>query len=181
VLDQEMLAETEVGTPQGAVASPLLANIALHGFEDHLRAQFPAKARCGPPGERIQVGWKPQIIRYGDDFVVLHRDKLVIQQCQHLVEEWLQGVGLELNREKTRITHTLEPEGGQAGFNFLGFDIRQHPVSRYNAKRGFKTLIKPSQEAIKRHDAQLRTMIAENKAARQANLALQAQPCEIPG
>jgi RNA-directed DNA polymerase len=109
-------------------------------------------------------------IRYGDDFVVLHRDKLVIQQCQHLVEEWLQGVGLELSREKTRITHTLDQEGGQAGFNFLGFEIRQHPVSRYNAKRGFKTLIKPSQEAIKRHDAQLRTIIAENKAARQANL-----------
>lgn len=176
VLDQEVFAETEVGTPQGAVVSPLLANIALHGLEDHLRAQFPAKARCGPPGERIQVGWKPQIIRYGDDFVVLHRDQLVIQQCQHLVEEWLQGVGLELNREKTRMTHTLEQEGGQVGFNFLGFEIRQHPVSRYNAKRGFKTLIKPSQEAIKRHDAQLRTIIVENKAARQATLIGRLNP-----
>jgi RNA-directed DNA polymerase len=110
------------------------------------------------------------------DFVVLHRNKLVIHQCQHLVEEWLQGVGLELNREKTRITHTLDQEGGQAGFNFLGFDIRQHPVSRYNAKRGFKTLIKPSQEAIKRHDAQLRTIIVENKAARQAMLIGRLNP-----
>ncbi|HKA54235.1 MAG TPA: group II intron maturase-specific domain-containing protein, partial [Candidatus Binatia bacterium] len=100
----------------------------------------------------------------------MHRDKLVIQQCQHLVEEWLQGVGLELNREKTRMTHTLEQEGGQAGFTFLGFEIRQHPVSRYNAKRGFKTLIRPSQEAMKRHDAQLKTIIAEHKATRQANL-----------
>src|SRR5262245_18755837 len=110
------------------------------------------------------------------DCVVLHRDKLVIQQCQHLVEEWLQGVGLELNREKTRMTHTLEQAGGQAGFNFLGFEIRQHPVSRYNAKRGFKTLITPSQEAMKRHDAQLRTIIVEHKAARQAPLIGRLNP-----
>jgi RNA-directed DNA polymerase len=89
VLDHEVFAETEAGTPQGAVVSPLLANIALHGLEEHIRAQFPAKARCGQAGERTQVRWKPQIIRYGDDFGVLHREKAVIQQCQRLVEEWL--------------------------------------------------------------------------------------------
>jgi RNA-directed DNA polymerase len=43
-------------------------------------------------------------------------------------------------------------------------------VSRYNAKRGFKTLIKPSQETIKRHNAQLSVIIAHHRAARQANL-----------
>jgi RNA-directed DNA polymerase len=170
VLDQGVFAETEAGTPQGAVASPLLANIALHGLETHIRAQFPGKARSGRAGERVQVRWKPQVIRYGDDFVVLHRDKAVIEYCQRLAEEWLQGIGLELNRDKTRIAHTLEYKGGQAGFNFLGFEVRQHPVSRYNAKRGFKTLIKPSKDAIQRHGAQLSAIIARNKAARQTNL-----------
>jgi RNA-directed DNA polymerase len=78
----------------------LLANIALHGLEAHLRAQFPAKTSCGQAGERVPVRWKPQVIRYGDDFVVLHRDRAVIEHCQRLAEEWLQGVGLELNGEK---------------------------------------------------------------------------------
>ncbi len=50
------------------------------------------------------------------------------------------------------------------GFNFLGFEIRQYPVSRYNAKRGFKTLIKPSREAIKRHHAHLCEVIRNNQA-----------------
>jgi RNA-directed DNA polymerase len=169
VLAQEVFAETAGGTPQGAVAAPLLANIARHGFEDHRRAQCPATARCGPPGERIQVSWTPQIIRYGDEFVVLHREQLVIQPGQPRVEEWRQGVGLALHREQTRIPHTLEQEGGPAGVNFLGCESRQHPVSRDHANRGFKPRIKPSQEALKRHDAQRRTIIAENNAARQAN------------
>src|SRR5262249_1882884 len=71
VLDQEVCAETEGGTPQGAVVSPLLAKIALYGLADHLRAPFPAKARCGPPGGRTQVGRHPQLPRAGDQFVVL--------------------------------------------------------------------------------------------------------------
>ncbi|MBI3302465.1 MAG: HNH endonuclease [Deltaproteobacteria bacterium] len=58
----------------------------------------------------------------------------------------------------------------QAGFSFLGFEIRQYPVSKYNATRGFKTLIKPGREASKRHYPQLYDIIRNNKAARQANL-----------
>jgi RNA-directed DNA polymerase len=45
-------------------------------------------------------------------------------------------MGLELHPTKTRLAHTLELEGGQAGFTFLGFEIRQYPVSRHNAKGG---------------------------------------------
>ena len=46
---------------------------------------------------------------YADDFLILHRDKAVIEQCQQLVTEWLQGLGLELHPTKTRIVHTLTP------------------------------------------------------------------------
>jgi RNA-directed DNA polymerase len=109
-------------------------------------------------------------------FIIRHRDKAVIYQCQQLVTEWLQGVGLELHPKKTRLAHTLELEGGEAGFNFLGFEIRQHPVSRNNAKQGFKTLIKPSREAITRHYAQLCTIIRKNQAARQEHLIEQLNP-----
>jgi RNA-directed DNA polymerase len=88
------------------------------------------------------------------------------------VQEWLKGIGLELNEQKTRIAHTLEETGGEAGFSFLGFRIRQHRASKYNTARGrgFKTLIRPSQEAVKGHWARLSDLISHNKAAKQANL-----------
>jgi RNA-directed DNA polymerase len=79
---------------------------------------------------------------------------------------------LELSEQKTRIAHTLETAEGEAGFNFLGFNVRQHHASKYNTSRGrgFKTLIRPSPEAVKRHWATLSEQISQNKAAKQANL-----------
>jgi RNA-directed DNA polymerase len=67
------------------------------------------------------MNWKPQVIVYADDLVVLHRDKDVIAHCQRLTADGLAGIGLELSPRKTRIAHTLQPEGGEAGFHFLGF------------------------------------------------------------
>ncbi len=118
------------------------------------------------------MNWKPQVIRYADDIVVLHRDKTAIESCQRLTAEWLAGMGLELSPTKTRIIHTLHAEEGKAGLTFLGFDIRQYPVSNYNTVQGggYKTLIKPSKDAIKRHYRQLAETIGRNKAARQENL-----------
>src|SRR5712691_5007648 len=170
VVDHGVFTETAAGTGQGSVLTPLLANIALHGLEDHIRSHFPTKARLGPTGGRYAGRWKPQLIRYADNVLVLHRDKAVIQHCQRLVEEWLQDLGLELKREKPCRAHTLDPEGGKAGFDFLGLEIRQQPVSKYNAARGFKTLLKPRREAIKRHYAQLCSIIEQNQAARQETL-----------
>jgi len=176
VLDDGVFTATEAGTGQGSILSPLLANVALHGMEDYIRNHFPTRAYFGPPGGRYAVNWKPQLIKYADDFIILHRDKTAIQYCQELATEWLQGMGLELHPTKTRLAHTLELEGGQAGFTFLGFEIRQYPVSRHNAKGGCKTLIKPSPEAIKRHYAQLCEIIRNNQAARQENLIGQLNP-----
>ena len=85
-------------------------------------------------------------------------------------------LGLALHPTKTRIAHTLLPEGDKAGFDFLGFEVRQYPVSRYNAKHDFKTLIKPSRTAIKRHYTHLCTIIREHQAARQQNLIEQLHP-----
>jgi len=106
------------------------------------------------------------------DLVILHRDRTVIEQCRHLTQTWLQGIGLELSEQKTRIAHTLEKVAGEAGFNFLGFQVRQYRASKYNTAqgRGFKTLIRPSHEAMKRHWATLSALISQHKAAKQANL-----------
>lgn len=172
VLDNGVFTATTTGTPQGGVASPLLANIALHGLEEFIRSQFPARTRRNPAQPGRQLHWQPQIIRYADDLVILHRDRTVIEQCRHLTQAWLQDIGLELSEQKTRIAHTLEKIEGEAGFNFLGFQVRQYRASKYNTARGrgFKTLITPSQEAVKRHWATLSALISQHKAAKQANL-----------
>ena len=106
------------------------------------------------------------------DLVILHRDQTVIEQCRHLTPTWLQGIGLELSEQKTRIAPTLDKVEGEAGFNFLGFQVRQYRASQYKTARGrgFKTLIRPSKEAVKRHWATLSALISQHKAAKQANL-----------
>jgi RNA-directed DNA polymerase len=172
VLDHGVFAATATGTPQGGVVSPLLANIALHGLEEYIRTRFPARTRRNPAQPGRQLHGQPQVIRYADDLVVLHRDRSVIEHCRHLTQEWLQSIGLELSEPKTRIAHTLETIEGEAGFSFLGFQLRQYPASKDNTSRGrgFKTLIKPSKAAVKRHWATLSELISQNKAAKQANL-----------
>lgn len=172
VLDEGVFKETKAGTPQGGVISPLLANIALHGLEEHIQSQFPKRVRISGEGPRKETRWTPQVIRYADDLVVLHADKSVVSKCQELAGEWLKGVGLEWSEEKTRVGHTLLEEGGKAGFDFLGFTIRQHRVSRFNtlSGRGFKTLIKPSKESVTRHYRELTECIDANRAAKQGNL-----------
>jgi len=152
------------------VISPLLANIALHGLEEHIRAQFPGTIQGKQQGKRTQVRWKPIVVRYADDFVTLHRDRTVIEQCGRIAQEWLLNIGLEMSQAKTRIAHTLEKEGGKVGFTFLGFDIRQYKVSKYNAGQGFKTLIKPSKDAISRHKDKIGGNVSRNKAAKQKDL-----------
>ena len=176
MLDNDVFTAIVTGTGQGSILSPLLANVAWHGREEHIRRHFPTQRYVGPPGDRRAMNWTPQLIKYADDFIILHRDKTVIQHCRELGTEWLQGGGLELHPTKTRLAHTLEPEGGKAGFTFLGFEIRQYPVSRHNAKGGCKTLIKPSREASKRHYTQLCAIIRNHQAARQEHLIGQLNP-----
>src|SRR6185503_13627408 len=99
--------------------------------------------------------------------VVLHDDLDTVRQCQALLVDWLQEMGLELKASKTRLTHTLSAYEGQLGFDFLGFHIRQYPVGktksgkgRWGQLLGFKTLIKPSKEALQNHLRNLRAMVA---------------------
>jgi RNA-directed DNA polymerase len=170
VVDGAALFPTAAGTPQGGPLSPLLANIALHGLETHLRAAFPRdRYRAG----RVDWGWQPVVVRYADDFVVLHEDRAVIEQARQLAAQWLAGVGLELKPEKTRISHTLTPNAGHVGFDFLGFTVRQYPVGYHRAgalRLGFKTWIKPSQAGQRRHYAALAAAVRRRRTATQGQL-----------
>jgi len=114
VVDGEELFPTNEGTPQGGVASPLLANIALHGLETAIVKAHP----------------KAKIVRYADDLVVLHENLQTIEDAKQTVSNWLAGIGLELKPSKTRITHSLNEHEGKVGFEFLGFHIRQYRVGK---------------------------------------------------
>jgi len=118
IMEGVELTPTIRGTPQGEVASPLLASIALHGLETAVRTAFPQTHAVD--GKRYQDG-QPVVIRYADDLVILHKDEAIIAQAQRIAAMWLAGMGLEFKPSKTRITHTLHPHEGQVGFDFLGF------------------------------------------------------------
>jgi len=186
VMDGKELFPTSEGTPQGGVISPLLANIALHGIENQINQAFPKLYKSGretwfhKKGEHFLP---PQLIRYADDFVVIHDNLAVVQRCQQIIAEWLKDIGLELKPSKTRISHTLEKYEGNTGFDFLGFNIRQYRVAEeYSAKNfkgeavGFKTLIKPSKEAIKRHVVKVGKIIDAHKSVPQKGLIQHLNP-----
>jgi RNA-directed DNA polymerase len=88
------------GTPQGAVISPLLANIYLHPLDRHMRGK----------GYRI--------VRYADDFVVLCRTVEQAQAALNEVKAWVEQNGLRLNADKTHVGDCRQ--AGQ-GFEFLGY------------------------------------------------------------
>ena len=174
--------------------SPLLANIALHGIEQMLMeyARTLDVKRKDKPNS--QVSWQVKVkqltfVRYADDFVVIHHDLKVIQRCRELISEWLKDIGLELKPSKTRIAHTLhseKSEDGIAGFNFLGYNIRQYPAGKYVSPRngnkdilGFKTLIIPSKESIKKHQESIKNTIKKHKNSAQAKLIMELNPIII--
>ncbi len=104
------------------------------------------------------------LIRYADDFVILHEDIKVVIKAASVIQEWLNQVGLELKPEKTQIAHTLkECDGNKPGFDFLGFTIRQWKVK--STKKGFKTLIKPSSKSVRTHYRKLASIFDTNKNA----------------
>ena len=179
--------ETTKGTPQGGVISPLLANIALHGMEECVK-QYAESLDC-PNSKGHQKGKQEKrsylsLIRYADDFVILHQDYSVVQSCRNIISEWLNDIGLELKPSKTRLTHTLHNVGKEkSGFEFLGFNIRQYKVGKYTSGKnphkellGFKTLVKPSRKSIHNHYRQIADIINTSKALKQEKLIARLNP-----
>jgi len=173
VLDGVELTPTEAGTPQGGVISPLLANIALHGLEEVVKKGY----------SKNHSTEKPVVIRYADDFLILHSELKAIEKATETVETWLKDMGLHLNRKKTKITHTFIPYEGNVGFDFLGFNVRQYSVGKTTQKKNtngkkleFVAIIKPSKEAIRRHVAEIGKRIKNLRGAPQEQLIRDLNP-----
>jgi RNA-directed DNA polymerase len=136
-IDNHVFHDSKLGTPQGGVISPLLANIALHGMEEALGI------RRDKTGANIS---SRTLVRYADDFIVACKTetdaKLVVSQ----LADWLQIRGLSFCLEKTQIVHVSQ------GFNLLGFNVRL-----YNCGAKQKLLTKPSKPSQVKFRQSLKT------------------------
>lgn len=146
VMEQQQGAPPKVGrnktgTPQGGVISPLLSNIYLHWFD---------KVFYRPDGPAQWANAK--LVRYADDFVVLARyqSQRLVEFIETKLEQWL---GLELNREKTRIVD-LKKAG--MSLDFLGYTFR-YDRNRYGRSVRYLNMF-PSKQAVQKERAVLREM-----------------------
>lgn len=171
ILDNLELTNPEMGTPQGGIISPLLANIALHGLEARLHDYATTQRMFNPGGTLMSKKRNREsisYIRYADDFVILHEKLDIVLACKAITIEFLAEMGLELSPTKTKITHTLsisekfKNQFGveKPGFKFLGFEIIHIPTKYrsafvQNKPLGYTTKIIP---AIDKQLAQQRKM-----------------------
>lgn len=135
VIEDGEWSETEKGTPQGAVISPLLANIYLHYVLDQWTDQWRQKAQGGVI-----------IVRYADDAVIGFQHEYEAQEYLRDLREHLREYGLELNEEKTRLirfgrfarqNREERGEGKPEAFNFLGFRhiCAENRLGRFEIRR----------------------------------------------
>ena len=154
-VDKGVLFPTEAGTPQGGIASPVLANLALDGLEDAVRSALGRTKNARQPA-------KAHVVRYADDFIVTGASReLLEQQVKPAVEEFLAARGLQLAPEKTSITCITQ------GFDFLGQNVRKY---------GNKLLIKPARKSVKALMDKVSEVLGKNKAATQAQVIMLLNP-----
>ncbi len=134
------------GTPQGGVISPLLANLYLHYFDKVFHA---------PKGP---AHWaKAKLVRYADDFVVLARHQSP-QLCTYIEQKLESWMGLEINREKTRVVN-LRQKG--ASLEFLGFTFR-YDRDLHGGQHRYLNL-QPSEKSVARRREALRKSISKKQ------------------
>jgi RNA-directed DNA polymerase len=122
VLENREWIDTETGTPQGGVISPLLANVYLNPL-DHLMQQA---------GHTL--------VRYADDLVILCATPTEAEAAYGLLKVWVETQGISLHPEKTRIVNMNETG---AGFDFLGYHFehtRQSKLDRWPRRKSMAKL-----------------------------------------
>jgi RNA-directed DNA polymerase len=137
--DKPRIKRNDKGTPQGGVISPLLANIYLHWFDKVFHSA------SGP------VHWaNARLVRYADDFVVLARyqSQRLRQHIEDKLENWL---GLEINREKTRVVDVTAERLDFLGYTFCYVNSRLYPGTKVLSMR-------PSTRAVQRQKDALREL-----------------------
>jgi RNA-directed DNA polymerase len=141
VMEDGVFQATRLGTPQGGVISPLLANITLNGLDWFLHEH----------GLRF--------VRYADDFVVLTTSAAQVHEAHDLVQRYLTSLDLTLSAEKTKTTQFRD------GFAFLGFAISSWTVTmRPKAVEKFKTKVR--ELTLRHHNLDARVIAKLNRVTR---------------
>jgi RNA-directed DNA polymerase len=150
ILEDGVVAVSEVGTAQGSVISPLLANIYLHAFDR-------AWAERGT-GE---------VVRYADDFVVLCSSQSQAEEAQRRATAILGDLGLSLHPDKTRVVDLRE---GKEGFDFLGCHLRARMSGKlWESKRVIRYYLHrwPSLRSMKRARARIKVMTGRSQVGQE--------------
>jgi len=120
VMTSEGWQTSEIGSPQGGVISPLIANVYLDSFDQHMKER----------GHRI--------VRYADDILILCQSKSAANNALKQAGNYLEkALRLTVNQEKTHISHSM------TGIKFLGVSIHSQYTRIQRAKvKSFKTKVK---------------------------------------
>ena len=148
-MEKDVFHNTAEGTPQGGIASPCLANIALDGLEEIILATGKQKDRL-------------HFVRYADDWICTASSKEILEEkVLPAVTNFLKQRDLEISPEKTLITHISE------GFDFLGFNLRKYKE---------KLIIKPGKQGIKAFLTDIRETIRSKRTSKTENLIYLLNP-----
>ncbi len=162
--------ETNTGTPQGGILSPLLTNIALSVLDEHFTRKWEALGPSWTRAKRRRAGEPSmRIVRYADDFVVMvagtrdDADALWVE-----VAAVLAPMGLRLSEEKTRVCHIDE------GFDFLGWRIQRRAWRGRTGKRAVYTY--PSKKSLLSVTDKVRSLTRRAKHRTLADLLRRLNP-----
>lgn len=131
VMEDKILHESPVGSPQGGVISPLLANIYLN-YLDTLWEKY-----CSHLGT---------LIRYADDMVIMCKRKVLALESIRILKGIFEKLELEMNIEKSHLVNLWDDS---EGFDFLGFHHRKLPKRRKKGKVFYLLEHLPSKKAMK--------------------------------
>jgi RNA-directed DNA polymerase len=161
--------DTSTGTPQGGILSPLLANIALSGLDEHFARKWAALGREWTRIKHLRNGGAAyKLVRYADDFVILVTGtRADADALWDEVSTVLAPMGLRLSAEKSRVCHIDE------GFDFLGFRI-QRRIKPGTTKRYVYTW--PSKKSLNSITDKVRKLTRRRNHKTLADLLTQVNP-----
>jgi RNA-directed DNA polymerase len=150
MMEGVLFKRTDLGTPQGGICSPLLANIYLHQLDCYWWNNYGSLNRKVKERRRAEHQGNCALIRYADDWLLLTNGSKaeayrLREEFQVFLKEELQ---LELSVEKTHVTHVND------GFDFLGYHIRRYVGGDDRPK----LLVTPSDKAQDRLKAKVKAM-----------------------
>lgn len=158
--------ENKLGTPQGGIISPLLANAYLDAFDQWIadewidkKTKYPYKNKNYKMKKLKQTNLKPAyLIRYADDWVLVTNSRSNAEKWKMKITKFLQNtLRLKLSEEKTLITNIRKKT-----IHFLGFDYKIIPGK---ARRGYIPKTRPNKERLKGKIKEIHTNIRNMRHA----------------